>query len=148
MNRTNVKWHEVSFKGIKLSLRCLDCTLSHNPVNTFLKILSKKSPKISKSKGDSVKKFFPNLISGGLSRMASKPQILHTKHSQSIRKTFQTSKHRRDTSPPADQAFTSFVPCASKTVTTERYVSFEFLREDGFTIGENLIAIGLEKLCS
>ena len=40
------------------------------------------------------------------------------------------------------------MPCMSKIITIERCVSFEFLHEDGFTIGEKLIAIGLEKLCS
>ena len=32
-------------------------------------------------------------------------------------------------------------------MTTERYVSFQFLHEEGFSIGENLMAIGLEKFC-
>ena len=66
-------------------------------------------------------------------------------------KTFQISKQRRvgsKASPPPDQAFTSSIPCTSKIITIRRYVSFTFLHEEGFSIGENLAAIGLEKLYS
>ena len=83
--------------------------------------------------------------------MAPKSQISHRRSFQTARETTQSSKQRREApraSRPPEQSPTSSISCASKTVTIERCVSFQFLHKEGFSISESLTAIGLEKLFS
>ena len=72
------------------------------------------------------------------------------KSSENPRERSPTVKRQRDTSKPSTSVpnLPSTPPCASKSVTTGRCIYFHVLEREGFEIGENLIALGFQKLCS
>ena len=82
--------------------------------------------------------------------MAPKSKVHSRKSSENPRERSPMLKRKRDTSKASSSVpdLPSTTSCASKSVTTGRCIYFHFLEREGFEIGENLISLGFQRLCS